>query len=109
MFNTLNLNRSYIQLCVARDSDIAEDVVAYDGEGTHLLNYYTLATDASGETIRVTVEQIADKVDSIEVEDIIAVHSNSFETRCYARQAQVLILEDASVWLDAELEVALFC
>jgi len=109
MLNTLNLNRSYIQLCVARDSDIADDIVAYDGEDTHLLNYYTLATDASGEVVRVTVEQIADKVDSIEVEDIIAVHSNSFETRCYARQAQVLILEDASVWLDAELETAIFC
>jgi len=109
MINTLNLNKSYLQLCVARDSDIAEDIKAYAGEDTHLLNYYTLATDASGEVVRVTVEQLADKVDSIEVEDIIAVHGSTFEIRCYARQAQVLVLEDASVWLDAELETAVFC
>ncbi|MEI8077915.1 MAG: hypothetical protein WCH33_09455 [Betaproteobacteria bacterium] len=110
MFNTLNLNKTYIQLCVARDSNVADDIKAYDGENTHLLNYYTLATDASDNLIYADVEQLADKVDSIEVEDIIAVHgSSNFETRCYSRQAQVLILEDASVWLDAEMEVALFC
>lgn len=109
MFNTLNLNKTYIQLCEARYSDVAEDIKAYDGEHTHLLSYYTLATDASNNLIYADVEQLADKVDSIEVEDIIAVHSSNAETRCYSRQAQVLILEDASVWLDSELEVALFC
>jgi hypothetical protein len=109
MFNTLNLNKTYIQLCEVRYSNVADDVKRYDGADTHLLGYYTLATDASENLIYADVEQLADKVDSIEVENIIAVHSSNAETRCYSRQAQVLILEDASVWLDAEMEVALFC
>jgi hypothetical protein len=109
MFNTLNLNKTYIQLCEARDSDVAEDVKRYDGAGTHLLGYYTLATDAGNNLIYADVEQLADRVDSIEVENIIAVHSSNAETRIYTRQAQVLILEDASVWLDVELETAVFC
>jgi hypothetical protein len=109
MFNTLNLNKTYIQLCEARDSDVAEDIKAYDGANTHLLGYYTLATDANDNIIYADVEQLADKVDSIEVEDIVSVHGSNAETRIYTRQAQVLILEDASVWLDAELETAVFC
>ena len=110
MFNTLNLNKTYIQLCTVRNSDVAEDVMAYDGANTHLLDYYTLATDTSDNIIYADVEQLADKVDSIEVEDIVSVHgSSNAETRIYTRQAQVLILEDASVWLDAELETAVFC
>ena len=110
MFNTLNLNKTYIQLCTVRDSNVAEDVKRYDGADTHLLSYYTLATDANENIIYADVEQLADKVDSIEVEDIVSVHgSSNAETRIYTRQAQVLILEDASVWLDAELETAVFC
>jgi hypothetical protein len=109
MFNTLNLNKTYIQLCEARDSNVAEDIKRYDGTGTHLLGYYTLATDAGDNLIYADVEQLADRVDSIEVENIISVHSSNAETRIYTRQAQVLILEDASVWLDVELETAVFC
>lgn len=109
MFNTLELNKNYLCLCEARYSDVAEDIIAYDGENTHLLDFYTLATDASDNAVYATVEQIADKVEEVEIVDIIAVHSGMAETRCYARQAQVLVLEDGSKWLDAEMEVALFC
>ncbi len=109
MFNTLELNKNYMCLCEARYSDVAEDIVAYDGEDTHLLDFYTLATETTGECVYATVEQIADKVEEVEIVDIIAVHSGIAETRCYARQAQVLVLEDGSKWLDAEMEVTLFC
>jgi hypothetical protein len=110
MFNTLNLNKTYIQLCTVRDSDVAEDVKRYDGANTHLLDYYTLATDASDNIIYANIEQLADKVDSVVVEDIVSVHgSSNAETRIYTRRAQVLVLEDASVWLDAELETEVFC
>jgi len=109
MFNTLNLNKTYIQLCTVRDSNVAEDVTAYDGDNTHLLDYYTLATDANDNIIYADVEQIAGKVDSVVVEDIVSVHGSIHETRIYTRRAQVLVLEDASVWLDAELETEVFC
>jgi hypothetical protein len=109
MFNTLNLNKTYIQLCEVRDSDVAEDVKRYDGANTHLLDYYTLATDASDNIIYANIEQLADKVDSVVVEDIVSVHGSMQETRIYTRRAQVLVLEDASVWLDAELETEVFC
>jgi hypothetical protein len=109
MFNTLDLNKNYLCLCEARYSEVADLIKAYDGENTHLLDFYTLATEKTGECVYATVEQLADKVEEIEIVDIIAVHSGMAETRCYARQAQVLVLEDGSKWLDSELETAIFC
>jgi exosome complex RNA-binding protein Rrp4 len=89
----------YLKLCVARDSTIAQQL-ADEGYST-LLQHYTMATDASDSSI---YEEFTHKGDTVQA-DIVAVLGD----RAYTRQAQIVLRDNGSVWVDAEQEEELFC
>lgn len=107
MFVAQNLGKQYIKLALVNDTEVREDVMLYDGEDTHLLGNYTLADDAYDSV--VDFASIADKVDSVEVVETLAVHGGGGGTRCYANLVSVLVLEDGTMWMDEALHDNIFC
>lgn len=89
----------YLKLCVARDSTIAEQL-ADEGYGK-LLQHYTMATDASDSSI---YEEFTHNGDTVQA-DIVAVLGD----RAYVRTAQIVLRDNGSAWVDAELEEEIFC
>ena len=105
MENVLHKVDCYMELVLAKDSDLWEDMVAngYDDIG----DYYTLATDEDG----------MDSVyaDSIDI-DFVArtkvvsmIGSRDGDCRCYDKEWLVLVDKQGKVWMDAEDFEEVFC
>jgi hypothetical protein len=108
MFNANDLGKSFIKLTLAKDTDLADDIKAYDGDDTYLLNCYTLEADAYDETLDFA--SIVDSVDRVQVvEAVIVMGSMHGDTRCYTNSVSVLVLKDGTMYMDEALHDEVFC
>ena len=108
MFVAQNLGKQFIKLTQVKTTDLAEDIIAYDGEHTYLLDCYTLADDAY-DTVEAFAN-IADKIDNVEVVTTVAVFGSSTgDVRCYTNNVQALVLEDGTMYMDEALHDNIFC
>jgi len=95
-----------MQLILARDSNVAEDLRDYDGDDTHLLNCYVTAgcNDDTYEDV------YADALDIAETKTVQTVFVyGDYETRCYSKNVQAVVDKEGKVWIDAELYDEVFC
>lgn len=95
MFNAQDLGKDYVKLVQARNTDLAEDIVKYDGADTYLLNCYV--TDELDNA--VTVQQL-DVVDAENVECVLVMGSGDEGVRCYTNSITVLVTADDERYMD---------
>ena len=100
MFNVLEIGKEYIKLVQAKDTELVEDIVQYDGKESFLLECYVTECD-EGATTYANASELAERVEGIEIVDTVLVMGNFNETRCYSNSVQALVLEDGTKWMDA--------
>jgi hypothetical protein len=100
MFKAQNLGKEFVQLVQVKNTLLKVDVVDYDGEGTHLLEYYTTASEEDG-IVRcyASIDELAD-ADGIETVDTLTVMGGYEGTRCYTNSVTVLVADDGTKWMD---------
>jgi hypothetical protein len=100
MFNAKDLGKQFIKLVQAKDTDLVEDIVDYDGEDTYLLDCYV--DDGEATDYASIDELIAKGIDGIETVDTVTVMgSASGDTRCYSNTVTAIVLDDGTKWMDA--------
>jgi len=104
--NTAELGLAFYKLVQAKDSELREEIVAYDGEDTKLLEHYVIATDSNDEYI---VAENLGKVEIVRVDTVAVIGSSNFEVRCYANIVTAYKDANGSIWMDAELHDEVFC
>jgi hypothetical protein len=100
MFNILEVGKEYIKLVQAKHTELAEDIVQYDGADSGLLEHYVTECD-EGATTYADASELADKVEGTEIVNTVLVMGNFDEIRCYSNSVQALVLEDGTKWMDA--------
>jgi hypothetical protein len=96
---------SYIKLVKARDTELAEDIVDYDGEDTELLDMYVAADDGCDMVYK-------DKLGKVEVEEVevVVVIGESFGgVRCYTNKVEAYRDAAGDLWLAERMYEEVFC
>jgi len=102
------MQTTYMQLILARDSNVAEDLRDYDGDDTRLLDCYVTAgcNDDTYEDVYADAEEL----DIAETKTVqTAFVYGGYETRCYSNTIQVVVDKQGKVWMDADLYDEVFC
>jgi len=95
MFNAQDLGKDYVKLVQAHETDLAEDIVKYDGDGTYLLDCYV--TDDLETTS--TVEDL-DVVDAENVDCVLVMGTSDGSVRCYTKSITVLVTAEDERYMD---------
>ena len=97
------MGQTYMLLVKAGMSDLAEDIIAYDGEDSDLLDRYVVEyCYASEDYICEAAEALGELVD-VEVETVIVIGDSYGDTRCYEGVAQAKQDVLGRIWLDEQL------
>ena len=96
---------SYIKLVKARDTELAEDIVDYDGEDTELLDMYVAADDGSD----MVYKKKLGKVDIEEVEVVAVIGESTGGVRCYTNEVEAYRDEAGDLWLAERMFEEVFC
>ena len=104
-----NLGTSFLKLARIRDTDLREDVIAYEGgrRDTWLLDCYTLEYTEDGDCV---YSEDLGTVTLVRV-DCLAVMGESYGggVRCYERDITAYKDAAGTIWMDAELHDEVFC
>jgi hypothetical protein len=96
---------SYIKLVKARDTELAEDIVDYDGEDTELLDMYVAADDGND----MVYKKKLGKVDIEEVEVVAVIGESTGGVRCYTNEVEAYRDEAGDLWLAERMFEEVFC
>ena len=96
---------SYIKLVKARDTELAEDIVDYDGESTELLDMYVAADDGSA----FVYKDKLGKVDIEEVEVVAVIGESWGGVRCYTNTVDAYRDAAGDLWLAERMFEEVFC
>jgi hypothetical protein len=96
---------SYIKLVKARDTELAEDIVDYDGEDTELLDMYVAADDGND----MVYKKKLGKVDIEEVEVVVVIGESTGGVRCYTNEVEAYRDEAGDLWLAERMFEEVFC
>jgi hypothetical protein len=106
MFAVSDMGLEFYKLVQAKDSDLREDIVDYDGDDTDLLEHYVLATD---DCEYVSCEaQTLGLVHIVHVDAVAVIGESTGGVRCYAKKIAVCKDTDGNIWMDAALEDEVF-
>jgi len=102
---------SYIKLVKARDSELAAEIMDYDGADTELLDMYVAAEDADGEPV---YKDRLGKVEIMEVEVVAVIGGINdcrygIGARCYANTVTAYRDAAGSLWLAESMFEEAFC
>ena len=96
---------SYIKLVKARDTELAEDIVDYDGEDTELLDMYVADDDGND----MVYKKKLGKVDIEEVEVVAVIGESTGGVRCYTNEVEAYRDEAGDLWLAERMFEEVFC
>ena len=96
---------SYIKLVKARDTELAEDIVDYDGEDTELLDMYVAADDGSD----MVYKKKLGKVNIEEVEVVAVIGESMGGVRCYTNEVEAYRDAAGDLWLAERMFEEVFC
>jgi hypothetical protein len=96
---------SYIKLVKARDTELAEDIVDYDGEDTELLDMYVAADDGND----MVYKKKLGKVDIEEVEVVVVIGESMGGVRCYTNEVEAYRDAAGDLWLAERMFEEVFC
>ena len=96
---------SYIKLVKARDTELAEDIVDYDGEDTELLDMYVAADDGND----MVYKNKLGKVDIEEVEVVAVIGESMGGVRCYTNEVEAYRDAAGDLWLAERMFEEVFC
>jgi hypothetical protein len=96
---------SYIKLVKARDTELAEDIVDYDGESTELLDMYVAADDGDD----MVYKKKLGKVDIEEVEVVAVIGESMGGVRCYTNEVEAYRDAAGDLWLAERMFEEVFC
>ena len=96
---------SYIKLVKARDTELAEDIVDYDGEDTELLDMYVAADDGND----MVYKKKLGKVDIEEVEVVAVIGESMGGVRCYTNEVEAYRDAAGDLWLAERMFEEVFC
>jgi hypothetical protein len=96
---------SYIKLVKARDTELAEDIVDYDGEDTELLDMYVAADDGND----MVYKKKLGKVDIEEVEVVAVIGESTGGVRCYTNEVEAYRDAAGDLWLAERMFEEVFC
>ena len=99
-----NLGTGFYKLQLIRDTELAQDVIDYDGEDTFLLDCYTLASDGD-----YVFKEDLGLVTLVRVGCVAVIGSIHGEVRCYERDITAYRDNVGDTWMDAELHDEVFC
>lgn len=100
---------SYIKLVKARNSNLANDIIDYDGEDTVLLDSYVTATDEEGyEEVYADITEL-DIAGNTVVEVVLVMGSGDGDTRCYCNEVEVVVDNDGNIWMHESKYEEVFC
>ena len=102
--DVFELGTSFLKLVVARDSELREDIEAYDGDNTELLDCYVIATD---DNEYVYAKELGN-VELIRI-NTVSVIGSDYEVRCYTNEITAYKDADGSIWMDEQLHDEVFC
>jgi hypothetical protein len=95
----------YIKLVKARDTELAEDIVDYDGESTELLDMYVAADDGDD----MVYKKKLGKVDIEEVEVVAVIGESMGGVRCYTNEVEAYRDAAGDLWLAERMFEEVFC
>jgi hypothetical protein len=95
----------YIKLVKARDTELAEDIVGYDGESTELLDMYVAADDGDD----MVYKKKLGKVDIEEVEVVAVIGESMGGVRCYTNEVEAYRDAAGDLWLAERMFEEVFC
>ena len=95
----------YMKLIKARDTEMAEDIVDYDGEDTELLDMYVAADDGSD----MVYKKKLGKVDIEEVEVVAVIGESMGGVRCYTNEVEAYRDAAGDLWLAERMFEEVFC
>ena len=99
-----NLGTGFYKLELIRETELAKDVIDYDGEDTFLLDCYTLAGDGD-----YVFKEDLGLVTLVRVGCVAVIGSIHGEVRCYERDITAYRDAQGDTWMDAELHDEVFC
>ena len=100
-----NLGTGFYLLEKLGNTELAKDVIDYDGENTHLLDCYTLAGDDTGPVFKEDLGLVT----MVRVGCCAVIGSASGEVRCYVHDITAYRDNVGDLWMDAELHDEVFC
>ena len=107
--NTVNLGLGFYKLVQAKNSNMREDIVGYDGDDTDLLQHYVIATDDDGYDYVSCEASALSTVEVVQVNTVAVIGNSNFEVRCYANTITAYRDEAGDFWMDATLHDEVFC
>ena len=105
--NLNNIGKEFFKLEKIGNTDLAQDVIDYDGEDTFLLDCYTL-DHVDGEYICRSRDQLGN-VKLVEINACAVIGEYGGGVRCYERNIQAYEDVDGEMWMDAEFHDEVFC
>jgi hypothetical protein len=96
---------SYFKLVKARSTELAADIVDYDGEDTTLLDMYVAADDGSD----LVYKDKLGKVDVEEVTVIAVIGESCGGVRCYTNTVNAYRDAAGELWLAERMYEEVFC
>jgi hypothetical protein len=107
MFTVENLGQAFYKLVKAKDSDMRDDIVDYDGEDTDLLEHYVIATD-DYDYVSCEASELG-TVEIVQVDAVAVIGECMTGVRCYAKKVAAYKDAQGTLWMDAELHDEVFC
>ena len=102
------MGKGFYKLVLARNSELRDDIVNYDGEHTSLLDCYVLDTEDAGEGDYKFKEYLG-KVEIVRVVAVAVIGEHSGGVSCYAKETVAYKDEQDRIWLDEQLHDEVFC
>jgi hypothetical protein len=96
----------YMKLIKARDTEMAEDIVDYDGEDSELLDMYVTADEGEADSI---YKKKLGKVEVEEVEVVVVIGESMGGVRCYTNEVEAYRDEAGDLWLAERMFEEVFC
>ena len=109
MFKIENMDLVVYKLVQAKDTDLREDITAYDGDETDLLEHYVIATDEDGFDYVSCDAHTLGLVDIVHVDTVAVIGENTGGVRCYANKIAVYKDSEGTLWMDADMHDDVFC
>lgn len=97
----------YIKLVKARNTDLAEDIINYDGDDTSLLDCYVTDCVEDSEVYAEITE--LDIAGTTVVETVLVMGSSYGEVRCYNNEVEVVVDNEGNYWMHESKYDEVFC
>jgi len=109
MFTVSNMELEVYKLVQAKDTDLRDDIVDYDGDETDLLEHYVIATDEDDCDYVSCAAHTLGLVDIVHVDAVAVIGESTGGVRCYARKIAAYKDAEGNIWMDADMHDEVFC